>query len=376
MNTPSYGRRTTRRLAVAVCALALVTAACGSDDDGADEASDATEATEITDTTEATESTGAPDGSAPAGTDAPDDTSDMDDGEPFRIAVVSPSATNDLAFSQSMYDALQVLSEERELELAFSDGLFVVEDGAAAIRDYAEQGYDLVIAHGTQYGGSLEEIAPDYPEVSFAWGTASDTFGMDNVFAYTSAADEGGYVMGTMAAALTTDAIGVVGPIEAGDAKLYVDGFVSGAQAGGNSDVVVNYIGSFSDVALASEAAQSFVASGVGAMTGTAQMVVGAVGVAAAASIPWFGTQANQTQLAPDFVVASQVYHWEVVLADIIDLVESGTLGGEMFGIDFANGGLTIEFNDGYELDPSIKELGETTAAGLADGSTTTGVEG
>lgn len=32
--------------------------------------------------------------------------------EPFRVAVVMPSAINDLAFSQSMYDALMRIQEE------------------------------------------------------------------------------------------------------------------------------------------------------------------------------------------------------------------------------------------------------------------------
>ena len=105
----------------------------------------------------------------------------------FRVAVVMPSAINDLAFSQSMYDALLAIQSEmgeENFEIAYSDGLFVVDDAAAAIRDYASEGYDLVIAHGSQYGGSLQEIAPDFPETSFMWGTAGDTMGLANVFAY------------------------------------------------------------------------------------------------------------------------------------------------------------------------------------------------
>ena len=50
-------------------------------------------------------------------------------------------------------------------------------------------------------------------------------------------------------------------------------------------------------------------------LTGTAQMVVGAIGVAKDRSVLWFGTQCDQAQLAPDIVVASQVYHWEVALS-------------------------------------------------------------
>ena len=117
----------------------------------------------------------------------------------------------------------------RAFEIAYSENMFVIEDAAAAIRDYASQGFDLVIAHGSQYGSSLQEIAPDFPETSFAWGTTVDTFGMPNVFAYEARSEEGGYVNGVVAASLSeSGVIGVIGPIETGDAKLYVDGFTAG----------------------------------------------------------------------------------------------------------------------------------------------------
>ena len=112
----------------------------------------------------------------------------------FRVAAVMPSAINDLAFSQSMYDAIVKIQTEMggeaNFEFAYSDNMFVVDDAAAAIRDYATQGYDLIIAHGSQYGQSLQEIAPEFPDTSFAWGTAGDTFGLPNVFAYEAYSQE------------------------------------------------------------------------------------------------------------------------------------------------------------------------------------------
>ena len=295
--------------------------------------------------------------------------------EAMRIAVVAPSASNDLAFTQSMVDAVNVIAGEREIEVAVTDGTFVVEDAAAAIRDYASQGYDLVIAHGSQYGGSLSEIAPDFPEVSFAWGTAADTFGAPNVFAYEAASDEGGYVMGKMAAALTTSqTVGIVGPVEVGDAKLYVDGFKNGAEADGSGVTVnINYTGSFSDVQLASEAASAHIAAGADVLTGTAQMVVGAITVANDATVPWFGTQANQTPLAPNIVMASQVYKWEVVLRDILAQMDGGTLGGTSYVIDFENGGLVLEYNDGAgtPVPPEVRELADQVIADIISGAIT-----
>ncbi|HEX6383448.1 MAG TPA: BMP family protein [Anaerolineae bacterium] len=299
-------------------------------------------------------------------------------GEPFRVAVVMPSAINDLAFSQSMYDALVAIQDEmgqENFEFAYSDGMFVVDDAAAAVRDYASQGYDLVIAHGSQYGSSLQEIAPDFPETSFAWGTTADTFGLDNVFAYEAASDQGGYVNGVIAASVADDVLGVVGPIETGDAKLYVDGFVVGANATKpDLEVNVNYIGSFSDVALASEAAQTHVNAGADGLTGTAQMVVGAIGVAQENDIPWYGTQSSQTSLAPDIVVSNQVYDWTVVLDEIIALVQGGTLGGQSFIITLENGGLVMDYNPDYDLPDDVRALADETVQGIIDGSITTGV--
>ncbi|MYE68327.1 MAG: BMP family ABC transporter substrate-binding protein, partial [Acidimicrobiia bacterium] len=258
-------------LLAALLAVALVAAACGGDDEDT--------------------SAGAPPPAPPAETEAPPAASDDAPPEPepspmpsgpLRVAVVAPSASNDLAFTQSIVDGVAALGAVRELEVEVTDGTFVVEDAAVAIREYAEAGFDLVIAHGSQYGGSLQEIAPDFPDVSFAWGTSVDTFGLANVFAYTAASDQGGYVLGSMAAALTdTGIIGVVGPIEVGDAKLFVDGFVVGAGDQDSSvDVNVVYTESFSDVAKAAETAEAHVSQGADVMTGTAQMVVGAVGVA------------------------------------------------------------------------------------------------
>jgi basic membrane lipoprotein Med (substrate-binding protein (PBP1-ABC) superfamily) len=292
------------------------------------------------------------------------------------VAIVSPSAVNDFAFTQSIYDAMVALQEdmgEDSIEFVYSESMFVVDDAAAAIRDYASQGYDMVIAHGSQYGSSLQEIAPDFPETSFAWGTTVDTFGIPNIYAYEAASHEGGYVMGVMAAMMTeSKIIGVVGPIETGDAKLYVDGFVAGVKATDPTiDVRVTYIGSFSDVALASEAATTHIAAGADVLTGTAQMVVGAIGKAEEAGALWFGTQADQSSFAPNTVVASQVYHWEVILKEIVELRADGTLGGRSFVANLANGGQVMAFNPDFPLPDDVRTAAEATIQGIVNGTIT-----
>jgi basic membrane protein A len=71
--------------------------------------------------------------------------------------------------------------------------------------------------------------------------------------------------------------------------------------------------------------------------------------------IPWFGTQSNQEAWSTDQVVASQVYHWEVILDDMFEMIEEGTLGGEAMSLTLENGGLLVEINGCFNLDSDIE---------------------
>ncbi len=295
---------------------------------------------------------------------------------PFRIAVVMPSATTDMAFSQSMWSALQAVQKEMggasAVDLKFSENMYKVPDAAAAVRDYASQGFDIVIAHGSQYGSSVQEIAKDFPNVTFAWGTDVNTFGLPNVYAYTAAAEQGGFVNGVLAAKLTkSKKIGVTGPVEVGDAKTYIDGFLQGVQSVDKSITISKtWTGSFSDVALMAAAAKTHIASGADALTGSSQSVVGSIGAAKdKGSVLWFGTQADQASLAPALVVASQVYDWTGMLRDIVAKHKAGVLGGTQYTLTLANGGLKIAYNPAYKLPVSAKAAGDASIQGITKGS-------
>jgi basic membrane protein A and related proteins len=312
---------------------------------------------------------------APAATEAP---TAAPAAKPIKIAVIMPSATSDMAFSQSMWSALQQVQKdmggESALELAYTDNLFNVPDAAAAIRDYASKGFDIVIAHGSQYGSSVQDIAPDFPDVTFAWGTDVNTFGMNNVYAYTAAAEQGGYVNGVLAAKLTkSKTIGVTGPVEVGDAKTYIDGFTQGvASVDPSIKVAKTWTGSFSDVALMTAAAKTHIAAGADILTGSSQSVVGSIGAAKdAGNVLWFGTQADQASLAPDLVVSSQVYDWIGMLKDMISKREAGTLGGSVYTLTLENNGLKIAYNPGYNLPADVKAAGDAAIQGIQSGTIT-----
>jgi basic membrane protein A len=118
------------------------------------------------------------------------------------------------------------------------------------------------------------------------------------------------------------------------------------------------------------EAAKTHIAAGADVLTGSSQSVVGSIGAAKdKGGILWFGTQADQSSLAKDLVVASQVYDWKGMLKDIIAKRAEGKLGGEKYVLQLKNDGLKVAFNPDYKLPEAVKTAADKAIAGIKDGT-------
>ena len=269
--------------------------------------------------------------------------------EKLRIALVLPSTVDDMAWSQSMVEGLKAVQKkmgEANVEIAISEKLGRAVDAGAATRQYASQGFDIVIAHGSQYQSILPEIAKDFPKTTFAHGTGFLT--APNIFAYDPQAQDGAYLLGMLAAKMTkSGVIGIVGPVEAGDAAKYNYGFQQGViKTNPKANLRIAYTGSFNDIVGAGEMARTQMTAGADVLTGSSQQAVGAVrAVAEKPGKYWLSTDLDQSSIAPNNVLASQVYNWEKVVTKIIDLRKKGTLGGQVLSLSFADGTLELKYN-------------------------------
>ena len=293
-------------------------------------------------------------------------------GAPIRIGFVVPSTRDDMAWSQAMYEGIIAVQEklgEANLELSISERLGNPVDAAAAIRQYAAQGYDIVIAHGAQFQSLLNDIAPDFPNTSFAYGTGYAT-NHPNIFAYDPHAQEGAYLGGIIAGLMTkSDVIGIVGPVEAGDAIKYNRGFEMGVKSVNDKAAVrIAYTGSFNDLVGAGEIARTAIQGGADFLSGSSQQSVGAVNAAAEhEGVYWIATDLNMKDLAPDTVIAAQVYNFEVVVQEIIDSRAQGVLGGKAIPLTFGNGYLEMQYN--WELPQNVAEAVEKAKADIISGA-------
>ncbi len=161
----THSRRLTRRLIGGLAGLALLTAACGSDD-----SSDATSATEpaVADAT-------TPDGSAPgSGTGSP--TSEAPDGSDLRVVSLSPTHT-EIMFAIGAGEQLIAVDEFSDYPAeaqALPNDLSAFDNNVEAIAAYEP---DLVLI-----GGDFNGLGPQLDELGIAWwdgpaaATIDDTY--------------------------------------------------------------------------------------------------------------------------------------------------------------------------------------------------------
>ena len=151
---------------------------------------------------------------------------------PVKIALIVESTVDDKGWCQSMHDAIEAVKKEMpgQIEYSHSEKMKPVDAGSAA-RQYATKGFDIIICHGAQYKNLVTELAPDYPATSFAFGTSAD-IGGKNVFTYMPESEQTGYLNGIIAGLVTkSNIVGLVGPVDGGDAARYDRGFVLGAKS-------------------------------------------------------------------------------------------------------------------------------------------------
>lgn len=284
--------------------------------------------------------------------------------EKVKIALIIPSTIDDMAWSQVMYEGIKAVQEkygEDKIEVEVSERLWNAVDAGSAIRQYASQGFDIVIAHGAQYQSVLDEVAPDFPKTSFAYGTGFAT-NHPNIFAYDPQAQQGAYLLGIMAGLKTkTNIVGIVGPVKSGDAIKYNIGFEKGVKSvNPEAAVRIAYTGSFGDLVAAGEIARTHIKAGADVLSGTAQQCVGAIRVASEfEGILWLSSDMDQSSIAPQTVLASQGYKFDDVIEGIIKYRQEGIIGGKHLELTLENGYLEIVYNPklAAELTPEMNKV-------------------
>lgn len=322
----------TWRLLVAVLAsFALVAAACGDDDE--------------------------------AGTETGEESSAA--GEGIRVALVLPGEINDLSWNQQMFEGAEALEAEGLIsELQFTE-LVPEGDAERAIRGFAEDGFDLIVAHSFGYGETAKAVGADFPDTAFAWGGGIG--GQEgNVADYAQPFYEAYYLMGILAGGVSESGVlGGAGGFDIPACHSLIEAFYLGAQEI-NPDArgVTTYTGDWIDVAIAKEAAAAAADDGADVFAACGEgPVLGQIELARERGLLATGYVGDMSVLAEENVFASMVWDTSALLRPMIADIGNGTFTpAKEYRVGVADGGLLVELNSGLsdQISAEALELFET----------------
>ncbi len=262
-----------------------------------------------------------------------------DNGDALRVALMLPGSIQDMGWNQEGYNALMKARDEYGAEVSFQESVAVAE-ARDVLRNYAAEGYNLVIAHDLYFTDAILEVAPDFPDVMFgiSGGYSAE---LENMVAVAATDWESTYLAGTLAGLVTeSNQVGILTATDSPIAQRMAKSFELGALAV-NPDVKAShaFVGSWDDVVKGKELVKSMVSQGVDVVyTQSGQVNVGAVEAAAEEGILAIGSIVDMSDVAPDTVVSSAVASPGGYVDYMITRYLDGTLEPGVYRLGVADG--------------------------------------
>lgn len=270
--------------------------------------------------------------------------------KPLKVALVLPDVITDLSWNAVAYQGLEAAAKELGVEFTYQERV-ADADVERVMRDYADQGYDFILAESFNYQDATIRVAKDYPKIMFATATGFKTkeAGFEDVPAnhavYDWPAHQAGYLTGMLAAYMSkNNNVGFVGGYEVPDIVRQAEGFKDGARAV-NPDVKIGliYTGSWVDTVKGQEAAISLLDLGADVIAQAADGPgVGAILACQSRGAYAIGYVADQNHVAPKHVLTSVMLVKETAYKAMIQDILDGKFESKAYLFDFIQGGVAL----------------------------------
>jgi len=246
-----------------------------------------------------------------------------------KVAVVLPGPISDKGFNFAGFDGLRNAAQSRGLQFAYAENVSVA-DGAAALRDFAEKGYNPIFAHGFQFGDAAAVVAKSYPGTFFAVINGGVQNGK-NLASFQTAIEQGGFLAGVLAAGWSkTKQVGAIGGVKIPPIQNAMAGFTEGVKwMDPNVKVSSAWTASFSDVARAREMAKLLIAQGIDVLYMEAnESNIGIISACEEAKAFAIGYAMDQSNVGPHSVLTSTMIDFPLMYGWVIDAAQSNRFDG------------------------------------------------
>ena len=244
------------------------------------------------------------------------------------------------------------------------------ENHATQVKNAADKA-NVVVCVGWEFY-DVETIAPEYPEVKFIWIDNATSAPVENILNITYAQNEGSFLAGYIAAALSeSGVVGAVGGEDAATINDFIVGYEQGAkyygtETGKEIKVVRNYANSYTDPAIGKDCAIALNEQGADVIFQIASAT--GDGVFEAAKEKGFyaiGVDSDQKYIDPETIICSMKKEVGNSIYDAVSALVGGDASkwGTTWVADMSTGYVGI----GYGEDGSTQQVGDDVKAAVEE---------
>jgi basic membrane protein A len=252
----------------------------------------------------------------------------------LKIVLILPGPVNDQSWNAINYAGLEKCNETLGTKMEYVENV-QAPDYESTFRNYAERGYDLIMAAGTQFDEAANKVAANYPNSVFCVVNGMVAQG-DNVAPIFPREYEASYVAALIAGEVSSGGqfatIGgfpnnamekLLDVYEKVSVQIAKDRGISGARA------VRAYANSWDDVSLGKQMAETMIGNGADTLFVYANQVgLGSIQAAREKGVKFIGFSGDQTTIAPDTVIASVLFDFETFYVWAVEAFINGSLKG------------------------------------------------
>ncbi|MEL6233623.1 MAG: BMP family ABC transporter substrate-binding protein [Pseudomonadota bacterium] len=295
-------------------------------------------------------------------------------------AEIKPAVVYDLGgkFDKSFNEAAYTGAEQFKADTGIEYRDFEIQNDAQreqALRRFAQQGYNPIIAIGFSHAAAVEKVAAEFPDTDF--GIVDMVVDLPNVRSILFKEHEGSFLVGVMAAlASETDKVGFVGGMDIPLIRKFACGYLGGVKyANPDAEVFQNMTGdtgaAWNDPVKGAELTRSQIDRGADVVYHAAGGTgVGVLQAAAEAGILGIGVDSNQNGMQPGAVLTSMLKRVDqaVYTAFTDAMNEDYSYGFYVLGLKEGGVGYAMDDNNASLVPPEMRAAVEEAAAKIKSG--------
>lgn len=252
----------------------------------------------------------------------------------LKVAFVYVSPVGDAGWTYMHDQGRQFIEKKYGVQTAYSESVSDA-DAERVIREYAEQGYDVIFTTSFGFMDPTIAVAKDYPNIVFMHCSGYKT--AENVGTYFGRMYQARYLTGLVAGAMTkTNKIGYVAAHPIPEVIRGINAFALGVKkANPDATIYVVWTGAWYDPARAKEAALSLIDQGCDVIA-QHQDSPAPQQAAQERGVYSIGYHSDMYKFAPKAHLTAAIWNWSVIYSYVIEEVMKGTWKSEeiWWGID------------------------------------------